>query len=165
MIKSAAAYSLACYLLAIKDRHNANIMISDAGHLIHIDFGFILDISPGGLGLEAPFKLTTEMLSVMGGRDDSPYFRWFCDLCIQGFLAVRQHADHLIQLVECMADSGLPCFRGESTIRKFRNRFRLDLNEADARQYFYDDVIYKSCETIRTALYDKFQERSNGIPY
>lgn len=165
-VKSMAAYSIACYLLAIKDRHNGNIMVSDAGHIIHIDFGFILDLAPGGISVESPFKLTTEMLTIMGGRDDSaPYYAWFRELCCQGFLAIRTRAEQLIQLVECMSESGLPCFaKGEAAIRKLRNRFRLDLNEADARQFFYD-LVYKSCETIRTALYDKYQEKTNGIPY
>jgi phosphatidylinositol 4-kinase B len=66
---SLAAYSLACYLLQIKDRHNQNIMIDTEGHIVHIDYGFLLSNAPGkGIKFEkAPFKLTQEFVDLLGG--------------------------------------------------------------------------------------------------
>jgi Phosphatidylinositol 3- and 4-kinase len=53
----------------IKDRHNGNILVDEEGHLVHIDFGFMLSNSPGGVNFEsAPFKLTRELLQA---RDNS----------------------------------------------------------------------------------------------
>lgn len=40
--KSLAGYSLVTYLLQVRDRHNANLLIDADGHLVHIDYGFIL---------------------------------------------------------------------------------------------------------------------------
>lgn len=50
----------------MKDRHNGNLLLDEDGHIIHIDFGFMLSNSPGGVNFEsAPFKLTRELLEVI----------------------------------------------------------------------------------------------------
>ena len=84
-VESMAGYSLVCYLLAMKDRHNGNILLDDAGHVVHIDFGFMLSNSPGGVNFEsAPFKLTRELLEVMDSDSEgrpSQLFDYFKARC------------------------------------------------------------------------------------
>ena len=163
-VKSMAAYSVISYLLQFKDRHNGNIMIDDAGHIIHIDFGFCFDIAPGGVKFErAPFKLTAEMLAVMGGSTDHQSFRWFEELSVKAFLAVRPYAEKLSQIVLLMMDSGLPCFKPE-TVAHFKQRFVLEKNEREAAD-FIRFLIRKSAGSWSTGVYDQFQLMTNGIPY
>jgi phosphatidylinositol 4-kinase B len=45
--QSLAGYSVVAYLLAFKDRHNGNIMVTNEGRVIHIDFGFVFGQAPG----------------------------------------------------------------------------------------------------------------------
>ncbi|RSL59821.1 hypothetical protein CEP54_007127 [Fusarium duplospermum] len=163
-VKSMAAYSVISYLLQFKDRHNGNIMIDDAGHILHIDFGFCFDIAPGGIKFErAPFKLTTEMVAVMGGSMDHQSFKAFEELCVKAFLASRQYCEKLSQIVWLMMDSGLPCFRPES-VKHFRERFVLDKSERDAAN-FMKHLIKTSYSSYSTGIYDQFQLLTNGIPY
>ncbi|TPX30520.1 hypothetical protein SmJEL517_g05931 [Synchytrium microbalum] len=115
-MKSLAGYSIATYLLQLRDRHNGNILLLSTGHLVHIDFGFMLTNSPGSVGFElAPFKLPQEYLDIMGGPT-SPKFEEFRKLVKLGFMAIRKNYDKLVALVEMLEkDSALPCFTGFNT--------------------------------------------------
>ncbi|CDZ97121.1 phosphatidylinositol 4-kinase [Phaffia rhodozyma] len=158
-IESMAAYSVACYILQIKDRHNGNIMIDGEGHIVHIDFGFLFDIDEFksrfiiysdffkltcafwttfvGVKFEPnSFKLTREMIAVMGG-DSSKGYRLFQELTVKAFLAIRPHAGQLVDTVRLMLETALPSFKGEGTIRRLKDRFCLDLNEKHAAEYMF----------------------------
>ncbi|KAJ3011512.1 Phosphatidylinositol 4-kinase pik1alpha (PI4-kinase)(PtdIns-4-kinase) [Thoreauomyces humboldtii] len=116
-MRSLAAYSVICYLLQIKDRHNGNILIDVQGHVIHIDFGFMLSNSPGGgFGFElAPFKFPQEYVDILGGMQ-SEKFAELRALMKECFLALRKKAEDVIGMVEMMEHgSRLPCFTGVST--------------------------------------------------
>ena len=66
---SLAAYSLVCYFLQLKDRHNGNILLHRDGRIVHIDFGFMFTTAPGGaLEKPVPFKLTSEYVAVLGDK-------------------------------------------------------------------------------------------------
>ncbi|KAK0402863.1 hypothetical protein QR680_016581 [Steinernema hermaphroditum] len=163
-LHSCAAYCLACYFLQVKDRHNGNILLDAEGNLIHIDFGFILSISPRNLGFEtSPFKLTSELIEVMGGLK-SDMFAYFKILMLRGLIAARKHHERLLSIVEIqMLGSPLPCFRaGPQTIRSFRERFHLTFTEEQLHQ-LVDSMVEQSRDSLTTRLYDNFQYYTNGI--
>ena len=71
-------------------------MLDREGHLIHIDFGFMLSNSPGNLGFEAaPFKLPPEYIELLGGTD-APAFLEFKQLFREGFESARKHRDRIL---------------------------------------------------------------------
>eukprot|EP00297_Palpitomonas_bilix_P004421 CAMPEP_0113877356 /NCGR_PEP_ID=MMETSP0780_2-20120614/6048_1 /TAXON_ID=652834 /ORGANISM="Palpitomonas bilix" /LENGTH=686 /DNA_ID=CAMNT_0000863639 /DNA_START=109 /DNA_END=2169 /DNA_ORIENTATION=+ /assembly_acc=CAM_ASM_000599 len=164
-ISSMAGYSLACYLLQIKDRHNGNIMIDSAGHILHIDFGFLLTNSPGGnAGFEkAPFKLTKQMVELMGGIK-SGGFRRFQKLFFKGFLAVRRKASELLLLVRMLVkNSVLPCFaKGEIAVLELEDRLHLAQTDHEIR-FLVRQLIRTSLNNWRTFVYDKYQRCFVGI--
>ncbi|XP_042295845.1 phosphatidylinositol 4-kinase beta isoform X2 [Sceloporus undulatus] len=187
-VQSCAGYCLVCYLLQVKDRHNGNILLDAEGHIIHIDFGFILSSSPRNLGFEtSAFKLTTEFVDVMGGLDGD-MFNYYKMLMLQGLIAARKHMDKVVQIVEIMQQvcppgcqrclgetqesqgptvaqvicSQLPCFHGSSTIRNLKERFHMNMTE-EQLQLLVEQMVDGSMRSITTKLYDGFQYLTNGI--
>ncbi|KIJ44081.1 hypothetical protein M422DRAFT_60208 [Sphaerobolus stellatus SS14] len=163
--QSLAGYSLVTYLLQIKDRHNGNILLDRDGHLIHIDFGFMLSNSPGNIGFEAaPFKLPSEYVEVLGGIDGLA-FKEFKRLLREGFEAARKHCDRIITLVELMQkDSSLPCFAAfrDQTAVHLRERFQPSLTHSLVGEHV-ERLIVTSLGSAWTRLYDSYQYYSQSI--
>lgn len=163
--RSLASYSIICYVLQIKDRHNGNIMLDDEGHIIHIDFGFLLSNSPGSLGFEAaPFKLTMEYVDLLDGPE-SELFQYFKKLCKDCFKALREESDRIINMVEIMQkDSSLPCFNnGDNTSVLLKNRLQPQLKDEEIDSFVEVSLIGKSLGSMYTRLYDQFQLITQGI--
>ena len=170
-VESLAGYSLVCYFLQIKDRHNGNILIDNEGHLTHIDFGFLLSNAPGkGLKFEnAPFKLSNDMVECLGGIKGK-YFMEFRKLLKKGFLAIHKHRAKIVILVEmmwCGHGKNLGCFEmGQETIDALKARLN-PKDEISKKNIvkLVDNLIGQSVDNWRTKWYDIFQYYVQGIFY
>lgn len=165
-IGSLAAYCIVCYLISIKDRHNGNIMLDTEGHILHIDFGFVFGSAPGKkFSMErAPFKLTKEMLAVVGDFK-SPEYKRFVDLCTEALRAARNHRDVVITMLEIMMyKSKLPfAEHGKAVVDGFQSRLLLHVPDDKLRAAVENQLIRKSYDHTGANLYDKFQVMTNGI--
>ena len=114
---SLAAYSLLCYFLQLKDRHNGNILLHRDGRIVHIDFGFLFTTSPGGsIEKSVPFKLVSEYVAVMGDK-----LREFEIEFKRGFEAVCEHRERILSLFRMMAvTAGKPVECMENTLLAYR---------------------------------------------
>ncbi|KAJ1021530.1 hypothetical protein NDA13_005568 [Ustilago tritici] len=163
-IQSMAAYSIVCHILQIRDRHNGNMMIDQDGHLVHIDFGFLFDIGPGGMRFEPySFKLSHEMIDLMGGPE-SQGFRLFEQLVVKAFLAARPWCEEIVDTCKLMLGTELPSFKGTATIERLRQRFRPELGEREAAEHARW-LVKDAYGNKRAVLYDKLQEVTNDIPF
>jgi len=76
--------------------------LDDEGHVIHIDFGYMLSATPKNLGFESsPFKITQEFVDIMGGLK-SDMFKYYKFLILKSLIAARKHMDKLMAIVEIM---------------------------------------------------------------
>ncbi|KAJ0242191.1 Phosphatidylinositol 3-/4-kinase [Hirschfeldia incana] len=165
-LTSSAGYAVASLLLQPKDRHNGNLLFDNMGRLVHIDFGFIFETSPGGnMRFEsAHFKLSHEMTQLLDPSGDMKSETWqqFVSLCVQGYLAARRYMEGIISTVEMMVESGLPCFSRGDPIEKLRKRFHPEMSEREAA-HFMIHVCTDAYNKWTTFGYDLIQYLQQGI--
>uniref|UniRef100_A0A7S3LJR1 PI3K/PI4K catalytic domain-containing protein n=1 Tax=Aplanochytrium stocchinoi TaxID=215587 RepID=A0A7S3LJR1_9STRA len=166
--ESLAAYSVASYVLGIKNRNNSNIMLTDEGRIVHVDFGYILGMAPGkGFSPEkAAFKLTKEMIEVLDG-EDSDLFKEFVEMCVSGFQTLRSEQESLIELVSIIGHkSTMACFNqgggSEKVIKDLQKRLMITMTYEEANIKFVS-LISKSKNHVGTKMFDKYESVSRKI--
>ena len=167
-IESLAGYSLICYLLSIKDRHNGNILFDLNGNIIHIDYGFVLGISPGNnFNFEnAPFKLNDDYLSIMNDE----MFEYFKSIFTRGLMELKKFYHEFEVIIQLMYKGNkdiLPCFIGrdyDEIISSFKKKFLLQVGDNDFINAV-DEIINEARDSYRTTQYDIYQKLTTGINY
>lgn len=165
-IFSLSGYCLLCYFLEIKDRNNGNILLNNRGQLIHIDFGFLFNKSPGNIAFEkAPFKFTRDFLDLMEGNQ-SRYYLKFQETFCRGFILIRKYKNYLLKLTEIFCDlfSDLDCFSNkEEILSRLNEKFMSEVKNEDEIAKKCNELIQISIDNWRTSAYDKYQKFCVGV--
>lgn len=87
--QSVAVSCVLSYILGLGDRHLENILVSEGGELLHIDFGYLFNSDPHGVPTE--MRITRQTLEAMGGLQ-SKTFKEFSQQCEHIYGKVRKAA-------------------------------------------------------------------------
>lgn len=170
-LRSLVGNSLICYILQIKDRHNANILLDREGHIMHIDFGFVLGDTPkmGKVPLfseRAPFKLTAEFWDVIGGWNYSNGGLGvkFCKMFEEAFFCAAMHSEELVTLIESailnLTQDGSVARIVANGVRD-RLRMRGERNSVEQKTFIMD-LVNTALTSWGTSTYDWLQKSMNG---
>ena len=170
-LRSLVGYSLICYILQIKDRHNANILMDREGNIIHIDYGFVLGDTPKMCKVpifseKAPFKLSDEYWEVLGGwnTNNGGLGVRFCHMFEHAFACAAAHTDEIAALVEAtMLGLTQSPRQARAMANGVRNRLKMrgpaGSNEQKA---FIMELVNAARTSMGTATYDWLQRNMNG---
>jgi phosphatidylinositol 4-kinase A len=170
-LRSLVGYSLVCYILQIKDRHNANILLDREGNIMHIDFGFVLGDTPKMAKVpifseRAPFKLSQEFWDVLGGwniKQGGLGVR-FCHMFEHAFACAASHTEEIVSLVEAtMLTLTQSPRQARFLANGVRNRLRMRGAPGSSEQKtFIMELINAALIDFGTSAYDWLQRNMNG---
>ncbi len=108
-VRTCAGYVVATYVLGVGDRHSDNIMVTEEGHVFHIDFGHFLGNFKKKLGVKrerTPFVFSPEMYHVVAGEEANTraeQYARFEGICCHAFNVLRRHG-HLLMTLFALID-------------------------------------------------------------
>ena len=101
-IKSVAAACVLSYVLGVGDRHLENMLVTDNGELIHVDFSYLLGDDPKHVKTE--MRITPDILEALGGQG-SASFTEFQELCSDVYRKLRTKSSFWYCLLMYLADA------------------------------------------------------------
>jgi phosphatidylinositol 4-kinase len=170
-LRSLVGYSLVCYILQIKDRHNANILMDREGRIMHIDFGYVLGDTPkmGKVPIfseRAPFKLSADFWEVLGGWNfnEGGLGVRFCKMFELAFATASTHCDEITNMVEIALLNINP---NPNNARMLANGIRSRLRmrgppDSVEQKTFVMDLVNTALTSWGTSTYDWLQKNMNG---
>jgi len=170
-LRSLVGYSLVCFILQIKDRHNANILMDRDGHIMHIDFGFVLGDTPKMARVplfyeRAPFKLSAEFWDVLGGWNTKTGGLGvkFCKMFEMAFECASNHVEEIATLVETtMMGLNYDPRTAKSIANEVRARLRMRGPPGSLQQkQFIVEIVSLARASLGTSTYDWLQKSMNG---
>ncbi|KAL7538463.1 hypothetical protein ACHAXR_008573 [Thalassiosira sp. AJA248-18] len=163
-LRSLVGYSVICYILQIKDRHNANILMDREGHIMHIDFGFVLGETPkmGKVPLfseRAPFKLSAEFWEVIGGWSA---FKRFCEMFEAAYAVAASHSDEICSLVEAaIMNVSRNTDLARSIADSVRGRIQMKADPKEQKMHIMN-IVNDAITSWGTSTYDWLQRSMHG---
>jgi hypothetical protein len=163
-VKSCAGYCVISYLLGIGDRHLDNIMITQDGHLFHIDFSYILGFDPKIITNSAfggsEIRLTSDMIDMMGGFESKHYKR-FKELCNTCYNCLRQHSNLFYILLSMLhyykpSIDGHGVFNNRMIEKHIIDKFIPFESNYEAKIHINTKLSNNTHETLGTSISDLF---------
>ena len=158
--KTLAISSCLSFILGLGDRHSSNIMISKKGHIIHIDYGYILENPIHSTIFNHPvIRISSEMIDFLGGVNGD-YYRLFKEYIIEVFDIMRLYSDIIINYYSILGAENI--INWEPFKEKLIDRFMNGMSIKDVEVVLID-VIETSSNSYGGSIIDLCNEYGSSF--
>jgi len=158
--RSLAISSCLSFILGLGDRHSSNIMISKKGHIIHIDYGYILENPLHSTIFNHPvIRISNEMIDFLGGVNGDAY-QLFKKYIIDVFDIMRLYSDIIVHYYSILGHEKI--INWDLFKEKLIDRFMNGMSIRDVEVVLID-VIQTSSNSYGGSIIDLCNEYGGSL--